>query len=817
MYRNAIVVALFSLVFVFFTLPLTSHAQEISIRGEIRDAGNSAQHIIGASLSLTRKSDSSLVKTAVSDNDGKFELILVPPGSYRLSAYLIGFNTYVINDLEVHAGTGDVTLAEIRLVAATRGLKEVSVIGKKALIELQSDKVVVNVEASVTNVGSNALEVLQKSPGVAVDKDGNISLRGKPGVTVMIDGKPSYLSNADLAKLLSNMNASQLNQVEIMASPGAKFDAAGNAGIINIKTKKNTAYGFNGAVTVGYGQGNYWRTDNSLNLNYRNKKINAFLNYGYGIRNNFTELNIKRKFFEKDGKVNSLYDQPSLITYRSTTNNLKAGMDYFVSPNTTIGFVATGRLQPMTSNNSSNGHFIALNGVEDSTVQSRATTKNDLKNGGINLNLSHQFDSSKTLTADLDYLHYHSISDQFFSNTTFVDRIPTAKDALKGNLPVNIDVYSGKADYTQTFRNQLKMETGLKVSQVKTNNLAEYLHQYADGPFLPDYGISNNFLYEENINALYLNFSKQEKKWNLQAGLRFENTNYKGHQLGNPVQADTTFTRHYNNLFPTVFVGYKIDNDNEVSFSFGRRIDRPAYRTLNPFLYYVNKYTYEVGNPLLLPQYTNTVSIGYLYKGIFSATLSYAETSDYSSLIFRTEHQVTIYTQDNVGRLKTVGLSLNGSLAVGEWWKINLNADLVYNKVSGFANGTSLSTDAYTVQAGANNQFTIAKGLTAELSGFYNSKDVSGQFITNGFGQVSLGIAKQVMNNQGALKLNVSDLFYSQVIHGSILYNNVEESYVQSSDTRVVNISFTYRFGRKVNGAARNKGNSIDQEQKRIN
>ncbi|MCW3465944.1 TonB-dependent receptor [Chitinophaga nivalis] len=814
---NAFVKTLFSIAFIFFVVPCTTYAQDAVIRGVIREAGNQAGPIAGASVSITRKIDSVLVKTAVSDKEGKFELIGVPPGNYRLTAYVIGFNPYTLNALLVSAGNSALQLEEIRLVANTKDLKEIAVIGQKAFIEQQTDKLVVNVDASVTNVGSNVLEILQKSPGVAVDKDGNISLRGKQGVTVMIDGKPSYLSGADLTKLLSNMNASQLSQLEIIANPGARFDAAGNAGIINIKTKKNTAAGFNGSVTLGYGQGSYWRTDNALSLNYRNRKINTFLNYNYGIRNGFTELNIKRRFFESEGKTTGLYDQPSRMTFRSTLHNLKVGMDYFVSARTTIGFAATGRIQVMPSDNASDAHFLDRKGVLDSIVQTRANTKSELKNAGVNLNLSHQFDSAKILTADIDYLRYHSTNHQFFTNSSFAAGTQTAKEAVQGDLPVKIDVYSLKADYTQTFRNLLKMESGLKISQVKTNNLAGYLRRMADDPFLPDYGISNNFLYEENINALYLNFAREVKQWTLQAGLRFENTNYKGHQLGNPERTDTTFTRHYNNLFPNVFVGYKIDSLNEISFSYGRRIDRPAYRTLNPFLYYVNKYTYEVGNPLLLPQYTNNFSVSYGHNGKFTATASYAATSNYFAVVFRSRNKESIYTQDNLGKLQTIGLSLNQALSVGKWWTINLNADLLYKKVTGFVNGADLETSAYTARIGASNQFAIGKGWAAELSGYYNSKDVDGQYTTKGFGQADIGISKLVWNNKGTFRLNARDIFYSQIIYGTILYNNVEESYVQSADTRVVNLSFTYRFGKKLNAPARNKGNSTEQEQRRIN
>jgi len=518
MYRTCIC-ALAGLMVLCFALPLTLYAQDATIRGIVKEAGNKQELIIGASVSISRSSDSSLAAATISGSDGRFELKAVPFGSYRLTVSLIGYKARVLNELVV-ADTA-VELPEIRLESAMRELKQVEISARKALISQQSGKIVVNVDAAVSNTGSNALEVLERSPGVSVDKDGNISLRGKQGVTVMIDGKLSYLSGSDLTRLLNSMPASQLNQVEIIANPGARFDATGNAGIINIKTKKNTAYGFNGTFTAGYGQGSYWRTDNSLSLNYRAARFNTFLNYGFNVRNGFNQLSIRRQFFDgNDGKLTGLYDQPSLQTYKRTTNNLKLGLDYFISGKTTIGFVASGQLTPQTYHNVSESYFKQVNESVDSTVFSRSLNEDRFKNGAVNLNLEHRYDSAKTLTADLDYLRYATRSDQLFNNRTIAaDGAATAQDALIGYLPVDIRIYAGKADYVQTFRNGLKLETGVKVSQVYTDNSAQYQHQDWDAPFKPDYGISNYFKYQENINAAYVSLGKSLKKWNLQAGL----------------------------------------------------------------------------------------------------------------------------------------------------------------------------------------------------------------------------------------------------------------------------------------------------------
>jgi len=807
-----------ALVLILFVLPVITYAQKVNLKGVIKEATGTKKEIIGASVILFRNSDSLIVKTTISDKEGKFELANIAAGNYRLTVTVIGFIPYVRDSIQVDSAAGpEMLLNEIGLTESTsKQLKEVIVAAKKPLLEYRPDKITMNVEASITSVGSNALEVLEKSPGVSVDKDGNISLRGKQNVTVMIDGKPTQLAGGDLAKLLSSIGGNQLSQVEIMANPSSKYDAAGNAGVINIKTKKNTAYGFNSVLNLGFGQARYWRVNNSLDINYRNKNINAFLNYGFNARAGFQQLDVHRRFLDDaSGKVNAFSDLPTYQIYHRTANSLKLGLDYTISPKTSIGFVASGQIAPVTADTKSYAYFRNTAAVLDSTTYSHGATGYDLKNGAVNLNMQHHFDSLRTLTTDLDYLEYTWTNDQLFNNiSTDASGNMTSQDALKGLLPVTIRIYGGKADYTQTFKDNLKMESGVKISQVNTDNMANYWRQYEGGAFNPDYGISNHFLYKENINAAYLNLSKEIKKWDVQLGLRFENTNYKANQLGNPEKPDTIFTRHYNNLFPTASLGYKINGDNEMSISFGRRIDRPAYQTLNPFVFYINKYTYESGNPLLLPQYTNNISLSYLYKNKFTATLNYSQTSNYFTSIFSTENKVTTYLQENLSTLRTGGLSLNQQWDVGKWWNGSINANVIYKEVKGFVNGTNLQSDAYSAQFSTNNRFTINKGLSAELSAFYNSRDADGQFTTKGYGQVSAGIAQQLFDNKGSIKVNVRDIFYSQVIYGTVLYNNVIEKYSQGADTRSVSFTFTYRFGRKFT-PNKKRANSIEQEQGR--
>ena len=321
----------------------TASAQT-AITGKVKGAVSSNQKPAeSASVSLLKAKDSSVVKLAVSDKSGQFEIDNIKAGKYLLSAQLLGHVKYYGQPFDITTADQVYTSPAIDLKVASKELAGVTVVSQKPLIEQKIDRTVVNVEASVSNTGSNAMEVLEKSPGISVDKDGNISLKGKQGVQVFVDGRPTYLSGQDLANMLRNMQSSQLDQLEIMTNPPAKYDASGNSGIINIKTKKNKQVGYNGSVTVGYGQGVYPKTNESVNMNYRAGKVNVFGNGSYAYRERFQQLEIQRKFIDGVSKnVLSNFDQQNNLRNNDESYSGKIGLDYFASKKTTLGIVLNG-------------------------------------------------------------------------------------------------------------------------------------------------------------------------------------------------------------------------------------------------------------------------------------------------------------------------------------------------------------------------------------------------------------------------------------------------------------------------------------------
>ncbi len=771
----------------------------------------------GATISLLHVADSSVAKLAIAGSNGAFEIDQLNFGTYRLSVTAVGFKHFMSEAFELSAKQAEKKFSTITMEADNKELGTVTVVAKKPMIEIKPDRTIVNVDAGISNAGATAMEVLEKSPGVTVDRDGNISIKGRAGVMVMIDGKPSYLSGADLANLLNSMSANQLDQIEIMTNPPAKYDAAGNSGIINIKTKKNRQRGWNGSINLGYGQGKYWKTNNSLNLNYRNDKFNVFMNYSQNANKGFNNLLIKRTYLDGAGKDPvAFFDQPTLLIMTGQNNTLKMGVDYYLNKKTTLGITGTGFISPRKFEGISSGYLKNAAGQTDSLVVTTSDNSNKWINGTLNLNMRHELSKTAELSADLDYVHYNMQNNQLFNTKTYdADDMMSADEKLRGDLPASIRIYAAKTDYTQTFEKGLKLESGLKASYVKTDNIADYAN-LVDNNWQPDYQKTNHFKYEENIAAAYANASKTIGKWSLQGGLRLENTQYKGKQLGNPEKSDSSFTRSYTSLFPTAYLSYKADSNNVFTINTGRRIDRPAYQQLNPFLFFINKFTYQVGNPYIQPQFTWSYELSHTYKNWLTTSINHANTTQYFSQIFRTEGEVTILTEGNLAKMQNTNLTVTAQLNPTKWWSATISATGSYRKVRGIGINNDFNSENTSGNANVNNQFKFSKGWSAELSGNYNTAFEDAQFKIYDFGQVSAGIAKQVLKGKGSLKLNVRDIFFSQTIVGDIKYQNVRERFRQNRDSRVANISFTWRFGKNFSDKPKRNGGSSNDEQRRV-
>jgi hypothetical protein len=671
----------------------------------------------------------------------------------------------------------------------------------------------------MSNTGANALEVLEKTPGVQVDADGNITFKGKSGVLVMIDDKPTYLSAQNLATYLKSLPSSALDQIELMDNPPAKYDAAGNAGVINIKTKKNSIKGFNAVVSANYAQGFYNRTNESINMNYRVNKVNLFANVSYNGSKTYRRLEIDRNYLDANGDVTSSLKDISYFRPTNHSTDIKAGMDFFISPKTTWGFVYTGDI--------SNGHdgspvfstlYNAAGGL-DSSVTTFNTSKNKFNSNGINLNYTHKFDSSgRQITFDVDYIHDVSGNNQTFINTTFLpDNTSTGSTTLTDNLPAIINIYSAKADYSHPLKGKAKIEAGVKSSYVNTDNAANYFNVINNVDSV-DYNKTNRFLYKENINAGYVNFNKNFGRFSIQTGLRLENTNGWGHQLGNAERRDSSFVNHYVDLFPTAYFSYNVDTagHNVLVLSYGRRIGRPNYGSLNPFTFFVDQFTQFSGNPFLKPQFTDNYKLSYSFRSLFTVALMYNYTTDVQGETIHRNGPIFISTQGNIGQQKLLDLSVSSNFQPTKWWSVNLYAEVYHNTYQGAFYTGYLNQSRYSVAANGNNQFTFSHGWSAEISGFYDNGGTYGQFLILPKGMLNAGLQKKILNNKGSIKLNVRDILHTFKPSGTI--TNIQDAtatFHNFLDTRVATLGFTYSFGKSTNTPQKRETGGADSEQSR--
>ncbi len=800
-----------------FGLISASFTQAQAISGKVNGTVTSAQKPVdAASVGLLRAKDSGVVKLAVSDKTGAFELENLKQGKYLVSVQAAGHSKFYSEVFEISAANTNYTVKSIALKASSKELAGVTVTASKPMIEQKIDRTIVNVEASVSNTGTNALEVLEKSPGISVDKDGNISLKGKQGVQVFIDGRPTYLSGQDLANMLRNLQSSQLDQLEIMTNPPAKYDAAGNSGIINIKTKKNKQVGYNGSVTASYGQGVFPKTNESANMNYRNGSINLFGNISYSYRERFQQLTIQRSFADDVTKnVLSRFSQENNLRNKDYGLNGKIGMDYFASKKTTLGVVLTGNTSDQDF--ASRGIINIANAANSPVSQTRAFSDNSSfwNNFSTNINMRHAIDTTGSeITADIDYIKYGSGTTTQVTNGYYDPSgsmlAGSKPDTLLGKLPQSVNIYSAKVDYLKPLKKGARFEAGLKTSVVKTDNNASY-DSLIYGNRVHDFGRSNHFVYEENINAAYVNISGPiSKKFSGQLGLRFENT----HATGNQLTTGTVFTRDYSQLFPTAFLQYQVNAKNTLVLNYGKRISRPDYSDLNPFVTFIDRYTYMQGNPNLKPQFSHNVELTHTYNNFLTTTLNYSKTTDIIQDVFEqnSAKNETFVKKSNIASRRQLGISVNAAFPITKWWSNNFYTNIYNNQFQGIVNNEYVNADATTAMFNVNEQFKFNKGWGAELSGFYRTPGLEGILKISGFGAMNVGVSKQLMKNKASLRLSVRDILWSQRMKATSQLNNVDAQFQQYSDSRVINIAFTYRFMKgKVGNTQRKRGGANEE------
>jgi hypothetical protein len=807
--RNSVIKA-FCLLFFLFAYSF-ANAQTATISGTVKDEINNA--VPYANVVLKTPADSGIYKGEITNENGEFVFQNVKPGDYFLEVIFTGFNTHTRPGISVREENQQLNLGEIKLTSQSKQLNAVTVVGEKPFIEKQADKTVVNIENSIIQNGSSIIEVFEKLPGVIVDQDGNIKIRGKQGVIVVIDGKQTALSGQDLVNMLKGMSASNIQKIEIITNPSAKWDASGNSGILNIIMKKNKLDGYNGNVSLNYGQGRYPKYITSFTFNYKKDKLSLYFNYGYAYRKSFNNLTLTRRFFENN-VLNTTFVTDNYIVFPFKTHTPRFGADYSLSDKTTVSFLASGVNNEFTPSTTNHTDILGPGNERTSSFDFSQRSLNNFNNYDLNAQINHRFDTSgQSLVINLDHAKYWNTADQRLS-TLYSDYQNSASNMiyLNGKQDGLLNLYSFKADYSRPLGSSMTLETGVKSSRVESDrDMRFYNVQNTEELF--DTARSSHFLYNENINAAYISLNKKFGRLTVQTGLRAEQTIAEGLQKLN----NQSFDRNYFQLFPTVYLDYTISEKHNVNANLGRRINRPGYEQMNPFRRLIDFTTYSEGNPYLLPELSYNAELAYSYANTYNVTFSYSVTTDNITdvLIQDSETRTTSQTIVNLARMNYYSVDFSYTKRLTSWWKTNTSILSYFPKFTGVVNRFAISQGQPSFYVNSNNSFSLSENLSAELTFRYNHQNLYGVTLEKTSSNVIAGIQKTVLQKKGTITLNVTDIFWNSFPRGVTTFSDVDEHWTSRRDTRVINIGFTYKFGTGKTGRMR-KETGAEEEKKRI-
>ncbi|MET3608822.1 TonB-dependent receptor domain-containing protein [Mucilaginibacter rubeus] len=781
------------------------------ISGRLVDVKNNPVEF--ATISIRKRDDTKIIQSAVSAADGSFRLSVENKGEYIADIKSMG-----LDSVSIAVIVGDKTaiqLPEITLTAATKVLQEVSVVAKKPIIELRSDRLVFNVGNSINGVGEDALQVLKRAPGVAVSNNDIVSLKGNSGVQIMINGRPTYLGGGDLASVLKNIPAANIDQIEIISNPSAKFDAAGTAGIINIKLKKNKNFGFNGSLNLNGTQGYTSKFNGGIDGNYRSEKFNVYGSYGYDDGVYKTKTSILRS--QEVNGTQATFNQRSDEFDGNKNHSYKAGVDYFIDNKNTLGFLFNG--SNGRNNDNISGNTIISDGPGN--IDSILTAKNNrlIKRNNYNYNLNYQYTdtSGRTLTSNFNYilLDRKELSSQPNQYTDAAGNPLSDPLIYFINAPTKINVYAANIDYEQKlFKGTFG--TGAKFSAVDSkNDFNSYNVINGENVINPE--LTNFFDYNEKVSAAYLNYNITLKKWTYQAGLRGEQTSSDGRLTTLTSNGNEVVKRSYFNLFPTASIAFKQNDHHSFSLSYSRRIQRPNYQNLNPFQIRMDELTFFQGNPFLKPEYSNSFQLAYAWQQYLIASVGYMKTTNVvSPLTDSTSNNRIISSYQNIGDNQSVTFSLSSSLDINRWWSLFVNTNLYYQNYKGSLPNGTVNNSVTTFSANGSSTFKITPSFSTELSFFYRTPEVYGVLKNSSVGEIDLGAKKSLFNDRASLRLSFSDLFHMLKLTSRSYYSGLSLVSTQQPESQVFKIGFSYKFGRSQIKAARNRSKGAEDESGRL-
>lgn len=778
-----------------------------TLTGQVKEMnGNGLPY---ANIALVKADNGELITGAVSDDNGKFTLSTKEAGKAYLSVSSIGFVTYTSEAFELKPGLKkDMGIVEIE--EEMTALDEVTIQSSRPDVIIEADRTIVNIEGTVLAEGNTALDVVGRSPGVYVDADGNINLNGRSGVIVLLDDRQTYMSAEDLANFLRAMPADNIKSIEVISNPPAKFDAEGAAGVLNIKLKKNTYNGTNGNVQAGNQYNGLWAPFGGATVNFKRGKwtTNASLNYNEWAR--FNDLDIFRRFQLENGL--SEFDQTARLKLIRKNIFFSGVADYQIDDKHSVGI----NIQASDQNGTEDGNSLTNITNPGSSDINFLEAINDSESGNrrlfTNLHYVGNLDTLGTkLSADVDYTIMDAsslglLSNQYWLNETVTD---LRKDRILTGNEMDYSILTAKADFTKPFGKGKTLETGVKGSWVESDNKLDIQRAEEEAPYTPDPN-SNHFIYKENVLAAYASYkSPISEKLDFQLGLRAEYSDI----TGNSVTGNQVNKQDYLDLFPSFYLQHKLSDKYSINYNINRRITRPYYRMLNPFVFYIDPLTTEEGNPDLKPQYANNFEMSHVIKGTYQFTLSYSRTTDAFGQVMTQDEETrkSVIRMENYDKEESFSLRMMLPVEITKWWNTSNMLHLYNNKYQSMIGTELLDMSQFSYMARTQHNITLPKGFKVEMVGMYLSPFIDGQIEIESLAWMDAGVTKSFKDDKFSLTVNGTDLFRTQKFRGNISFDKINTDIKQYNNNQGVRVTLRWKFSQGENFKVSERSGSTEE------
>ena len=770
------------------------------LHGTIVDS-ETGEPLMFASVVLNRESDSTMVSGAITNEQGRFVMEELPPGLFYITLNYVGYPRQNFNSIRITFREPEFDMGVIKVAPTAQMLGEVTVEAARSLMETGLDRRVINVGQELTAVGGTGLDIMQNIPSVAVDFDGNVSLRGSSDVTILIDGRPSTLTGLSGSEALEQIPAEMIERVEVITNPSARFNPEGTSGIINVVLKQQRRPGYNGMVSLNAGSAGTY--SGSINLNYKLNNWNFFTNYSGRLSDTESFGNSQRQTF--GGGSSNFMDQDITGNFGMDSHNAQLGFDYNFNPKNTL--TLSSRYSNWNRNMDNLTEYMLYQDLTNPSSLFLMDNETDMLHNSFNhqLNFRRTFDQRhRELIVDVGFSTRTMDRSENFLQQFYEDNwnTPNGQSVLeRSNMDGNNWSFTTQLDYVHPLGDDSKFETGFRTQVRNMDSDFLFENQVAPGLWENNLNRSNHFIYEEQIYAVYGMYATMLGNYSIQTGLRMEQTMAEGNQR----TTGEIYPKNYLNFFPTAHIRRNFENNQAVQISYSRRINRPHNRNINPFMRFSSEYEVSMGNPDLDPELINSYELGYtrFWKSTtLNPSIFYRNTNGSVTRFGRVVNdlpgmegkEVTVMTFENLNQAISYGAELVLSQRVNGWWNINGTFSYFRNIVQGRGAQMDLQNDNYSWSGRLVSNMNLPGGWAVQVNGFYRSPIIWLQGEMDAMYSASAGVRKNVWGNTGTISLNVSDIFNTMRFSMHNYGDNFTMDMERWRTSRFITLGFTYRI-----------------------